>query len=452
MEKQKTYFNRAQLYLHEVSPNSKCLVCSRRFGKSDGVVGPDILYDVQHMPGSTGWIYGATFKQLMSRTLPATEAFWRRYKYRRDYHYFIGRKAPKVMNFASPLIEPMDWEHCIHWYNGTVVHMLSQDVKYSANSLTADWGKVDEARSVRKEKMFEEAIPTLSGTSDRFTACHKWKGITIVTDMPTSRQGQWVLEMEKRMDPLLIRAIEGLIAEINDLRARYAPLPELQEKVAATMKALREELHFFRSKAFLYKEFDTIENIELLGEDYIRKMKRDLPPLTFQISIMNKRLRKLDNGFYSALDADLHYYDGYDNNYLLNLRTAKGTLDIEGISGSTCLADGDLDLNVPLAIALDYNAAINWIVTGQRVEPQMKTLSSFYVKSPRKIRELCQVWCDYYLPVVNKNVIYYYNSTALDKGYADEESESFAEIVCKILTKTGGAWRWLILASPGNML
>jgi hypothetical protein len=125
MNKQKAWFNRAQLYLHELSPNSKTLICGRRFGKSDGIMGPDILFDVQQMPGSTGWIYGATFKQLGGRTIPATEAFWNRYNYRRDYHYFIGRQAPKFMNFAQPIIKPLDWEHCIHWYNGTIVHMLS---------------------------------------------------------------------------------------------------------------------------------------------------------------------------------------------------------------------------------------------------------------------------------------------------------------------------------------
>ena len=198
----------------------------------------------------------------------------------------------------------------------------------------------------------------------------------------------------------------------------------------------------------MYKEFDTIENVEFLGEDYIRRMKRDLPPVTFQISILNKKLRKLDNGFYPALDAALHYYDAYNNSYLSNLRTAKGTLDVEGISRDTCLSDGDLDPDLPLAISFDYNANINWVVTGQRIEPEMKTLSSFYVKSPRKLRELCQVWCDYYQGWPNRNMIYYYNETALQKGYADEESESFAEIVYKILTKNGWNVEMVFLGKP----
>ena len=438
MTKQKAYFNRGQLYLHELSPNSKTLICGRRFGKSDGIMGPDILYDVQHMPGSTGWIYGATFKQLLSRTIPATEQFWRRYNYRRDYHYFIGRKAPKFLNFKSPVIEPIDWSKCIHFYNGTVIHLLSQDVQFSANSLTADWGKADEARSIRKEKMFEEAIPTLSGTHLKFSSCHKWKGLTIVSDMPTSKRGQWVLEMEKRMDNELITAIEGIIGQLNDYKSRYLSMPDVPVKISEKISKLKSELQFLRNNAFLYKEYDTIENIEFLGPEYIRKMKRDLPPVTFMISIMNRKIRNTGTKYYSALDPDIHYYDANKNEAMLNLRTPKGTIDIDKIGEANCLYDDDVDANQPLAIALDYNSSINWVVTAQRIDPEMKTLSSFFVKSPKKIRELCQKWCDYYEPIINKRVIYYYNETALHKGYADEESESFAEIVHNILSKN----RW----------
>ena len=437
MNKQKAYFNRAQLYLHELSPNSKTLICGRRFGKSDGIMGPDILFDVQHMPGATGWIYGATFKQLLSRTLPATEAFWRRYNYRRDYHYFIGRRAPKWMNFAQPVIEPIDWGHCIHWYNGTVIHLLSQDVQFSANSLTADWGKVDEGRSIRKQKMFEEAIPTLSGTHHRFNTCHKWKGITIVSDMPTSKEGSWVTEMRNRMDPEVIQAIEHTILHINYIKEHYQAMGEIPVSASRQLASLKKELGFLRSKAFLYKEYDTIENLELLGEDYIRQMKRDLPPVIFQTSIMNRKICKLDDGFYPALDPDIHYYTAYDNAYFSNQRTVQGSIDLDKVSQDNCLGDTDISGEVPLAIAFDYNANINWVVTGQRIEPEMKTLSSFFVKTPLKLRELCKTWCDYYEYVPNKHVIYYYNETALQKGYADEESESFSDIVYKILSSRG---------------
>jgi len=436
-EKKKAYFNPGQMYVHELSPNSKTLVCARRFGKSDGLMGPDLLTDVQHMPKSVGWIYQATFKQLLARTIPATLAFLERYGYREDFHFFVGRKAPKWMNFEMPYIQPRDWGQAIHFYNGVVVHLLSQDVRYSANSITADFGKVDEGRSIKKEKMVEEAMPTLSGSHPSFEKYHKWKGITIVSDMPTTKQGQWVVEMENRMDKDLIKAIEGNIAAMNEIKARYQYMPEIPDTARRQIAKLKEETNFFRRHAFLYKEYDTIENIELLGEDYIKEQKRILPPVTFLTSIMNKRIRKLTDGFYSNLNPDVHYYDAYNNSYIDNLRTTRGTYDFKKIKEENCLADGDIDPDSPLAIALDYNANINWIVTGQIQEPEMKTLSSIYVKFEKKIRALCKKWCNYYRFIVNKEVVYYYNETALEKGYADEESESFADIVYNVLTNNG---------------
>jgi hypothetical protein len=436
-EKKKAYFNPAQMYVHELSPNSKTLVCGRRFGKSDGIMGPDLLTDIQHMPKSVGWIYQATFKQLLARTIPSTLAFLERYGYREDFHFFVGRKAPKWMNFEMPYIQPRDWSQAIHFYNGVVVHMLSQDVRYSANSLTSDFGKVDEGRSIKKEKMVEEAMPTLSGSHPSFEKYHKWKGITIVSDMPTTKQGQWVVEMENRMDKDLIKAIEGNIASMNEIKARYQYMPEMPDTARRQIAKLKEETNFFRRHAFLYKEYDTIENIELLGEDYIKEQKRILSPVTFLTSIMNKRIRKLTDGFYPNLNPDVHYYDAYDNSYIDNLRTNRGTYDFKKIKEENCLADGDIDPDSPLAVAFDYNANINWVITGQIQEPEMKTLSSMYVKFEKKIRALCKKWCDYYRFIVNKEVIYYYNETALEKGYADEESESFADIVYNVLTNNG---------------
>jgi hypothetical protein len=437
-KKKKCYLNPAQQFVHDISPKSKTLVCARRFGKSDGILGPDMLYDVQHMPGSSGFIYQKSFKQALGRTLPATLAFWKRYNYMRDVHYFIGRKAPKWMNFATPEIEPASYDHCIHVYNGTIIHILSEDVPFSGNSLTTDWGKADEGRSLKKEKFFEEMVPTLSGTHPRFASCHKWRGLTIVSDMPTSKQGQWVLEMEKQMDIELINGIEETLEYIKVLRRKYSSLPVLPNNIEREIVYQYKELNEMRKHAFLYKEFDTIDNIEIVGADYVAEMKRILTPLVFQTSVMNRRITKLVDGFYSSLDPELHYYQGTDANFIDNIRTEKGTLDLDKISNtSNCQKDSDIDQNTPLAIAFDYNSKINWVATAQRIEPYMKTLSSFFTKGGKKLRSLCKEWCDYYDDIPNKDVIYYYNSTALDSGYADEESESFADIIINALELRG---------------
>jgi hypothetical protein len=256
--------------------------------------------------------------------------------------------------------------------------------------------------------------------------------------MPTSKQGQWVLEMEKQMDVELIKAIEETLEYIKSIGRKYSSMPEMPVYIKKEIAFQQQQLNELRKHAFLYKEFDTIDNIEIVGADYIAEMKRILTPLVFRTSVLNQRIGKLVDGFYSSLDPDTHYYQGTNVNYIDNIRTEKGTLDIDRISNTnTCKKDSDIDESIPLAIAFDYNSKINWVATGQRIEPYMKTLSTFFAKGGKKIRALCKEWCDYYEDMGNKDVIYYYNSTALDSGYADEESDTYADIIINVLESRG---------------
>jgi hypothetical protein len=423
----KVYFNDAQRYLLHLGANQERIIASRRFGKSDGIAAPRILRNVQHMPRSAGAIYGATFKQILTRTLPAAVAALERMGYKHEVHYFIGRKAPKSMGFETPVINPSSYEHVMHWYNGSIAHMLSQDVKFSANSLTLDWYMADEARSLRKEKLFEELIPAVSGLVGRFENCPWHKSGLLISDMPTNKTGEWLIDEESKMDKELIHTLEGTIGHINELNKQ-------PEKYAREIIKQQKERDFLRKRAFLYKEFDAIDNLEILGEDYIREMKRALTPLIFRISILNHKIRQMKNGFYPNLNPDVHYYDAFNNDYFLNLRTPKGSLDVSGYNKETCIQDRDVDPSQPLNIAFDYNANINWIVTGQSRDGKMYTLSSKFVKYDKKLRELCNLWSDYYQPHSNRDLNYYYDATAKQSSYA-VSSENFADIVYQTLTR-----------------
>lgn len=418
----KVYFNPGQLELMYIGANSETIIAARRFGKSDGIIAPRMLRNAQHMPKSAGAIYAATFQQALSRTLPAAVHALSRWGYINERHFFIGRKAPRTANFERPYIEPASWDHVIHWYNGRIQHILSQDVKFSANSLTLDDLMVDEGRSINPVKFFDEVVPAVSGLVGHFNDCPFHKGITIVSDMPHSKTGSWLLKREALMDRDLIDTIKATLVEINLLQ---------KSKMATADRLIREhrkELNFMRKHAHVYREFDAIENLELLGEAYIKKMKRDLPPLIFQISILNKKLTRLVNGFYANLNPDIHYYDAFNNNYLDNQRTNQGSIDLKKIKSRHYLQDADVQSNKPLIIALDYNANINWIVTGQPYNNELRTISSMFVKNERKLRELIKDWCEYYKLHPEKTVVYYYDETALQGAYASS-AETFSDIV-----------------------
>ncbi len=58
-----------------------------------------------------------------------------------------------------------------------------------------------------------------------------------------------------------------------------------------------------------------VEDLQLLDENYIKQMKRDLTPLTFQTSILCQRIGIAKDGFYSSMRKG-HKYDASNFEYL----------------------------------------------------------------------------------------------------------------------------------------
>lgn len=108
-----------------------------------------------------------------------------------------------------------------------------------------------------------------------------------------------------------------------------------------------------------------------------------------------------------------------------------------------CTLDGDVVDALPLHIAMDYNANINWVVTGQQYKRDgvdaLNVLSSFFVNNERKLYELCCDWNRYYTPHKShcKTVYYYYNQTAKFRGYAIRGAQDFKDLVIDSLSRFG---------------
>ena len=115
---------------------------------------------------------------------------------------------------------------------------------------------------------------------------------------------------------------------------------------------------------FYFVRASSLDNIDILGEDYIRRMKRDLPPLVFAICVLNIRPKKSGEGFYCNFDPDRHTYIDDDCPAIDKSITIKqgkqlvgGTMyrteyespDFDYLSNvKDCTLDGDLDTNLPL--------------------------------------------------------------------------------------------------------
>ena len=422
------YFNKPQRLTQLIGANISVIVAGRRTGKTDSIAAPFVLRNMQRMPGSTGGIVVPTFKHGLTNTLPGLLAAWKRWGYIRGIHYVIGRKPPKT--FAKPIIEPAEYEHVITFYNGSCAVIISQDRPGSSNSLTLSWLLVDEAKFIDYNKLKDETLPANGGIKSYFGKHSCNHSIMILSDMPQTQKGSWFLHYKDKMDTEVIAAIEGLVYDIWRLKERIKSFKEsgevIPKQLLYTLKHKDRQLNQLRSIATYYKEYSSIENLQLLGENYIRQMKRDLTPLTFQTSILCQRIGIAKDGFYSSM-REGHKYDASDMEYLDNVAQSFYDNDDSHISAigaqMDCRADKDTDPNAPICIGMDYNANINWIVAGQPSGRRLNVIKSFYVKFERKLPALIEEFCSYYAFHKNKTVIFYYDTTALGSNYAVNEQD-----------------------------
>ena len=414
----KIYFNNPQRLTQLIGANTTVIVAGRRTGKTDSIAAPFVLRNMQRMKGSTGAIVVPTFKHGLTNTLPGLFAAWERWGFRRGLHYEVGRRPPK--SFAKPITEPADYEHVVSFYNGSIAVIISQDRPGSSNSLTLSWILVDEAKFIDYQKLKDETLPANGGIKSYFGRHSYNHAIMILSDMPQTQKGSWFLHYKEKMDVELIETIKGTIYEIWKTKERIREMKKEGKDVPAYLKSylrnLDKSLNKMRSVAVYYKEYSSIENLQLLGENYIKQMKRDLTPKTFQTSILSQRIGISKDGFYSSM-RERHKYNASDFEYLDLLGW---DADASAFDSRT---DADVNPNAPICIGMDYNANINWIVAGQPSGKKLLVLKSFYVKYERKIPALVEDFCQYYYSHENKTVIFYYDSTALGSNFAVNEQD-----------------------------
>ena len=249
---------------------------------------------------------------------------------------------------------------------------------------------------------------------------------------------------------------------IYDYEYLITPDEDFEMQMFLRSKKFQDDyLRELRRSAFVVRRASTLENVDVLGEEYIRQMKRDLPPYTFMVSILNVKIKKSNDGFYSNLDIDhVHGYipDEIDPLSQANFRTEKATgiiggkkitsesyqPDLKELSErNDCRMDADCVNDLPLYLAFDYNANINTLVVGQVYQRDgveaVNVIKSFYVKNERKLRDLVDDFSHYYAPkrAVNRDVVYYYDATAKQGASYALTDERFYQAVIKELERNG---------------
>ena len=520
------YMNRVQQRIFMAGARDVRLLAARRFGKTDGCIGPRIWAVAETMPQGAGAFLGSSRKQLFARTIPATIAAIERFYGMKEGTHFGWGRPPK--DVPKCIIRPKSYDNCMWFATGFLYHTISLATIGSANGLTLNTIIGDECKFLPKKKIDEEVMPALSGIvhptgHDGFTEANPfYKSTFFCSDAGLTSKSNWLAGEESVLDDVIdhgpcegmtyrevqqrldhysdlsmkineairtgektgIRPIQvseqerdfigDLWAAISRREGQFKILPpqlkdpkviaewlvnykiidpdtaellaakdllitndEMYEMMAIRgSKKYRQKILDLRCNAFYFVRASSLDNIDILGEDYIRRMKRDLPPLTFMVSVLNLKLGKVGEGFYYAFDPDLHcYLDDGNTTAIEDSYTVKkgktlvgGTLypteyespDFDYLSNTNdCSLDGDCRDDEDLYIALDAGKIVSWIITGQlyrRPEEQNETLnvlSSMFVKDGRMVQHLLQDWYRYYAPHLKKNrkVHFFYDHT-----------------------------------------
>lgn len=434
--KKKLHLNKPQL--RSVMMGAPIEVCV--FGRATGkTVGPLAIKSstcyLGTMPRGTGAIINATFTQAYTRTLKELIRGWQMYGLIYDHHFIVGRRPSekwiKMWNWKGPFAPPLDYKHFICWYNGAVGQLLSQDRIGSANGISVDWIIGDEIKLLNEDRLKSELFPANRGIIPDFANNPYHHGYTFTTDMPIGAKGQWILEMEKKMDKTKVAKVWKIQAAIFLLKKNYKKARGAQRtSIANSIALLNEELMNVRQGLLYYHEASTLDNIDALGVDFIRQQMRDTSSFMFDTQILNLKPLRLEDGFYPDFDEDVHGYFAEDASYFD--RTSIDYLN----PVVTCLKDSDLDLNKSLHIALDYNRRIHPLIVAQDVANEIKILNGLHSLYPEKLKKVVQMFIDYYKPHKKKFVYFWYDHTAVGD---DNETMKSQEVVMQ-LRKAG----WIV--------
>lgn len=452
------YMNPAQRAVYNYRCRNTTVEAGRGTGKTDGLITPEMAGCIQSMPRGTGLFLGNSIKQLFTKTVPKTlYSLERMTGLKEGVHFFRGH-APAKCNFKEPIVKPKVWENCIHFWNGFVYYMISTGVKAAANGMDSCSIIGDECRFMPEGLIKAEILPTLRGINTNHPGFDEnlnpyYKSIFFVSDAPLTKRQAWLRKRRDEQTPEINRKIAEMIRE-----AQVCP------EIVQSPKYQRE-LNKLRCQASIYFSFSSIENIDILGEQFIRTMQKELTPTMFDISIRNVEKEEINDGYYANFDPDVHCYLSNDEEQLeaaqkyskrtitqiysggRTLRVESESIDLNELSkAQDCCLDTDIKPGEPLRIAFDYNAHINCLVIGQTDSRSntsvLRILNSMTNVKNTRIEGLCKMFCKYYEPhrLTCRDVIFYYDDTAKQgAAYASERHEEtrFYNIVKKVLRSHG---------------
>ena len=324
----------------------------------------------QEMPRSNGIMIGSTLTRLLTKELPPRTEFWKKKlglievtKQQPQGHFIVGQKPPKY--FTMPDRKPESWETVVSFVNGSIIELVSMRAIENARGGNYDWGEVTEGTTIRRDDFFRVLYPTVRGMAHRYKS-HYYLSWCFTSNMPWDAAAMWLPDMS--------------------IEAKEKP-----------------------SEIF-YQESTIYDAEAIYGIEYIEQLKariNKINPLIWQVEYMNKRLDKVRNAFYSALNK-IHFYnqaeDGYDPFY---------------------------NPDEPLKLSFDFGKSFNSCTAWQSHDRLLACIKEFFVQGNQLIDDVVMHLLEFYALHSNRHCEIYGDATGNVIPY--DENRTLFEYIQTVL-------------------
>ncbi|MGI4871223.1 MAG: hypothetical protein ACRYFX_08605 [Janthinobacterium lividum] len=349
------YVNDKQRQFLSARQKRRTYVGGRGSGKTT-VAGHQTRLEMNYLPRAKFFLAGLTYTQLLSVTVPAMEGAWqahglREYDQKTGFGHYVKGKRPPA-DWIKPHQAPSNYENVITFLNGYTLQLLSMDRPETARGGNYDGGHIDESALIKQEHVNKILRPMIRGNIYRFSH-YLHQTFCDYTSVPWLPSGQWVFSTE--------------------------------------------ELAKTEPEGYMFLESTAYDNLDVLGQKYLRDLQNGMTPLEWDVEVMNKRLTKLPNSFYPSFSEERH---GVWKTY---------TYTTDEQTGLITYLDNDRDPSRPLELSFDFNAAFTSLILCQEHGQEFRVLDALWVKQSETnvLDALTTKFCDEYESHGKKQLLIY---------------------------------------------
>lgn len=411
-EAEMRYANWAKMFVDMVKPTNLIFVGGRGTAKSTDILAErtlDVIYDTPRAPLS---FISDTYVNLMTNIIPFVMVGWERKKFFENVHFVVDKAPPPHLNFARPAIPGTEFKHTISVHNGCKFFLKSLDRSSMNAGISVAHIFTDEVKYAAEAKM-NKAFPTLRGDTLMYKHSHFYMGYSLCSDMPDPNVGDhdWFLKLEENMDKNIILKILQTAFTHNDIlieliNAKKNNLPERDIKnIERNLERWTDRLRKIRRDSTLFYEVSSFANADILTFQYFVNLFETLDIREFKTSVCSIRVSLEKGSMFYGNFYDKHTYgDGYNYDYY----------DQFGLRDNVSQTSAGLKYirhDQPLEAGYDAGNMMS-LVIGQEQGSKYRILKNQYILSPEWIRELADLFINFFAPHKHKILYLYYDRAA----------------------------------------